>query len=237
MTTKSPVSSRTRPTVSGDQGGSLMRLLALIVAGATALPGGATTAAEPVPAACPVPCFENFDDERADHMTLTGLWHVGTTCDPAPPSPPHYLAYNAELTDVGMREGVVPVNWPCSYQTESTGNSGTATLAVDLSSVTSAMLRFSHVVDTEHNPEYDILTLQVSVDDEATWTLLKDYSDASNTFTTVPGLGWRTTSVSLDPYTGSIVHLRWSFVAADDVFNDYRGWLIDNIEVIELVQA
>ncbi len=72
---------------------------------------------------------------------------------------------------------------------------------------------------------WDIAYIEVSTDGE-TWDLLQGpYPDTNGE--------WLEVTVPLEDYYGEYVYFRFTFDTGDDVDNDYEGWYVDAIDIVE----
>lgn len=161
-----------------------------------------------VPPPCTLPCELDFDGAAPGALTANGLWHISDACA-VPPSVPNYLGYNRDET--------------CNYDTGAT-NAGEATLFVDLSDVPGAEVWFSHRHQSETFTGFDIKIVEISTDAGGSWDELDNFTGQVST-------SWRRQRLDLTPYIGGAARLRWRFDTLDPGFNDYIGWLIDDIAV------
>lgn len=154
---------------------------------------------------------EDFDDGVANGWTLTGEWRVGNSCFGAYSSPYH-LSYHRSSA--------------CDYNTGAT-NSGTATFAYNLGGVSGAGISFKHLWETEsYSSPYDVQRVEISTNAGGSWTTLRQW-DSRN----ANQLSWLHESINLDAYVGAAVQIRFSFNTLDSLYNTYRGWYIDNVEL------
>lgn len=100
-------------------------------------------------------------------------------------------------------------------------NSWLMTPAIDLTTYTSATLRFAHWYQIESN--WDFGRVEVSTDGGASWTQLAAYTSSSP-------VAWAEPVISLDSVTGSIIHLRFRLETDGSV--TYSGWHIDDVRVV-----
>lgn len=133
--------------------------------------------------------------------------------------------------------------------TSTSAHSGTITSPeINLVSSIQPVLRFNTWWEIEGvNPNssgYDLMDVQISVNGGTFQTLRRlnpqvDPNDddrkhknfSSGGFNRMPV--WVQEELDLSDYAGNTVHLRFSFDTKDSSFNGFRGWLIDNFQVIE----
>jgi len=149
----------------------------------------------------------------------TGLWNSEAESDPcgslvAPfPSSSHADYYGID--------GV------CTYNTGA-ANSGTLSLLVpvDLTSSLTAFASFGSYEETEcsgGNCGFDNRYVEVSTDGGVTWNTVWGSSG--------PRGSWYQAWVNLSPYAGQTLLLRFRFDSVDQAFNNYFGWMVDDITV------
>ncbi len=108
-------------------------------------------------------------------------------------------------------------------------NSGAITsVPIDQSDVLDANLSFQHFLRKENSSYYDAAKVQVSIDDGVSWEDLHLFSNSSE------GDGFQKVDVSLSAYAGQVIRLRYSFDSVDRAYNNYAGWVIDDV-LIEAV--
>jgi len=120
-------------------------------------------------------------------------------------------------------------------------NQCSGAMTPELTLAAGSVLSFWSKYDIEDS--YDVGEVQISTDGGTSWSRLEvaypgtsSYgSDAcgfpDGTYFTGTDLTWRSYSVSLDPWTGESVRVRW--VISSDVSVDEAGWWIDDIEITE----
>lgn len=154
--------------------------------------------------------------------TFTGLWHVSSACSPnplipanvPPPTLPNYLGYNRDS--------------PCDYDTGY--NTGSATFSASLVGMTHADLSFYQAWDNEGwFGSYDRMYVDFSKDNGNTW-VNKFYWDstkgAQHSY-----VRWVIPFDQGEGYLGNVVQVRFRFDTVDGLFNDHRGWFIDDVQV------
>lgn len=161
--------------------------------------------------------FDDFDGSGPlGAWTPTGLWNNDTEGDPcgslvAPfPSPVTAAYYGDDTT--------------CTYDTGST-TSGELTMTTPIALTGAApQLRVHSFEETENSPSYDRRTVDISIDSGSNWTELLVLTTEGS---------WYQASADLTPYVGDNVLIRFHFDSVDGISNDYLGWLIDDVEVID----
>jgi len=157
--------------------------------------------------------FEDFESGLSKWETITGLWHLtddtSIWSDPYH-SPTHSMWFGDESTgtfDTGLQEYGELVSYP-----------------IDLSSYGDTILEFYHWREGEGG-SYDVSYVYISIDG-INWDLLYQSSSAY----IAP---WEQVSLDISGYAGNpSVQLRFYFDTLDGIGNDYRGWLVDDIEIL-----
>lgn len=99
----------------------------------------------------------------------------------------------------------------------------TSTNPIDLSNLDNAKLCFKHILTTENFELYDTARVEISEDNLIFTTVYQSILSA---------LDWEKVSIDLTPYVGKTIYIRFSFDTEDEMFNDYQGWLIDDMRII-----
>jgi serine protease AprX len=148
------------------------------------------------------------------NWTATGLWHI--TTDPADP------CAEAHSGSSSWYYGQDP---PCDYDVGDS-NSGTLTLnaPVDLAgSLAPATLRFWSWEETENASGYDTRKVYLS-EDGNTWNEV--WNSGNN------AASWYPVEIDVSSYVGGDLYIRFEFDTVDNLYNDYRGWYVDDVEVL-----
>ncbi len=147
----------------------------------------------------------------------SGLWHLVTSSGCANPgysSPVRAMYYGQDGS--------------CDYDTGATtsGNLVSPQIAGITAGSTLAFDYFREV-EFETSDAYDRTIVAVREVGGSTWTTVwsKDSRDASENAWTPSG------AISLAPWAGQTIQVRFRFDSVDDVANDFTGWLIDDVEV------
>jgi len=86
-------------------------------------------------------------------------------------------------------------------------------------------LRFWYRYETEaQSPNWDQRWLQIAVDDGPFENVLQFYDDPMNWWLQSP-------AIDLSGYAGHTIQVRFYFDTIDDVYNEYRGWYIDDFDI------
>lgn len=155
--------------------------------------------------------FEDNMENGSNGWTVTGfpssLWHLSSRRSQ---TPTHAWYYGSETT--GNYD--VPT---------STRNYGELTRKIDLTTFSEAALIFSEWSQLESSPSYDRTRVQVS-NDKVSWTTVFESHGTAKV--------WEQRAISLKPYIGGEVYLRFSFDTIDGTYNSYEGWYIDSVKVV-----
>jgi uncharacterized repeat protein (TIGR01451 family) len=164
-----------------------------------------------------VALFADDFEAGLGNWALTGLWneeHEADTCGS--------LVAPFPSSDTGAYFGQDGV---CNYDT---GGRITGTLELDLdldlSDYSHAALSFWSYEQTESDPDYDRRYVDVSTDGGGTW--------ATVWVSTGPEEEWYQASANLWDYTGGPLRVRFRFDSGDEKYNNYFGWLVDDVEIV-----
>ncbi len=158
--------------------------------------------------------YEDWETAPPD-WTMSGLWHITTEesqdCMAEPyPSSKTVAYYGQDST--------------CTYATGST-TSGNLDKITAISGITpNAQLTFQFVNENEGSSSYDISYVYVSPDG-STWTQIWTWAATQQTTWAQAG------PIALGSWAGQSIYLRFRFDSVDDLFNDYLGWAVDNIQI------
>lgn len=158
-----------------------------------------------------------FDDDFEHGITkwqsVTGLWHLTTNSSR---SLTHSMWFGNESTG-NYDQGIVRGNL--------TSN------PFDLSKALNASFEFYHWKETEAASPYDQTVVLIS-NDSTSWHML--YFNFSN----VLFFSWEKLSFNISAYCGSSsVQIRFYFDTINEVANDYKGWLIDDVFIQGVVKS
>ena len=157
-----------------------------------------------------VSLFEDSMESGTNGWMATGLWHLGQDIVA---SPSNSWAYNNG-----------------SHYATGARNTGALCHVVSLSNATSgASLRFNSWYETEDTgTSWDRKWVQVSTNGSS-WTTLLQVSGTNKQ--------WVSHVVDLSPYVGQSIWIRFFFDTIDAMNNQYRGWRIDDVQVVGLQAA
>lgn len=89
-------------------------------------------------------------------------------------------------------------------------------------------LRFNYVLQNENSLDFDEASVSVSNDGGVTFT--KIISSALGQLPLVDD--WQEATFDLTPYAGQTIQLRFSFDTLDAVENQYEGWYVDDVTIV-----
>lgn len=95
--------------------------------------------------------------------------------------------------------------------------------AIALPPASTHALVFSSFLRTENDTAYDQATVEITTDDGANWTQLLLLTDSN----------WQQESADLSTYAGNNIRIRFKFDSTDFEFNNYFGWLVDDVSITE----
>ncbi|HPG00036.1 MAG TPA: beta-galactosidase [Kiritimatiellia bacterium] len=136
--------------------------------------------------------------------SAAGLWHVA---DDMSATPSHSWAYNNGS----------------NYNTGARNNGALLSPWIDLIGAESAKLTFQSWYETEDtSTAWDRKTVSISTDG-TNWTQILQVSGANKV--------WVGQAADLSAYAGQRIRLRFFFDTIDGVYNQFRGWYVDDIRV------
>lgn len=155
----------------------------------------------------------NWTISGTDGLGGPALWHLSSH------------RYNSPSNSLYYGDGT-----SFTYNTGA-ANSGSAVSApIDLTlSTADTILQFYYYLRTENLSPYDTAEVSVSNDGGVTWAPL--WSSAFDS----PGISMVPVTINLSGYVGSIIQLQFSFNTLDSVFNDFEGWVVDDINILTTV--
>lgn len=185
---------------------------------------GAVLGSNPIGAMAPASAFD-FEgdadgfviDNSPSPGSAPGLWHHSTgRGNQAGHSATRSFYY-------GTGEGP---NGGGNYQTDSRRNKGSLT-SPPILIPPSARLNFNYVLQTERATLVDSASVLISKDNFATSTII-----AGNTLNLAERSVWGpSVPIDLSAYVGQTVQFRWVFDTVDEIFNQFEGWYIDDVQI------
>ncbi len=150
----------------------------------------------------------DFDAGLPPGWSATGLWNVTSACVVEGDCPASQWAYYG-LTD------------SCTYETGNSPNDGellsTAISIPEIPPLGVVTVSFCYNLETEPAQFFDVPTFSIVGGDEY---ILED-SDQ-----------WTTFTADVTEHAGETITLRWHFDTLDGVANHFRGWQVDNVQVV-----
>ena len=147
---------------------------------------------------------ENFDDGIPSDWTTSGLWNATTSCLPSGECGEGIAAYYGSTAN-------------CTYDTGDTTEGSLMSPQYALEDgTTNITLTFCSAVVTENLAGYDDTDLYVN------GVAVSSIPESDN---------WQQVEIDLSNVSGNTIQLEWRFDSGDSLYNDYRGWHIDNIQL------
>lgn len=148
----------------------------------------------------------NWTVAGSDGIGGPALWHLSTHRSNSPTTAFYYGKETTFTFNTGAR------------------NFGSITsVPIDLSNATDTWLTFTHFLQTENLSPFDTARVQVSSDNGVSW--VDKYVTALSTGSLA------TLNVDLSAYDGQTILIRFSFDSVDAAFNDFEGWVVDDVAV------
>lgn len=160
----------------------------------------------------PVAPYTDDMESGTNDWTATGLWHQVDASSPYPASHSgsHSWWYGQDSTG--------------DYDTGA-ANSGDLTSPPVYIPSTGYYLRFWYRYETETQArDWDHRWVQISVDGGPFDDVLQLYDDPTDFWL-------QSQAIDLSGYAGHIIQVRFHFDTLDDMYNDYRGWYIDDFDI------
>ncbi|MEJ2211860.1 MAG: S8 family serine peptidase, partial [Anaerolineae bacterium] len=152
----------------------------------------------------------------AGHWTADGLWHISSA-----PGDPCAMAHEGSSS---WYYGQEPA---CDYDVGISSGSLTLASPVDLSSLQGpASLRFWSWEQTENYDGVDTRKVFLSANG-AHWTEAWASTEKRS--------NWYPVALDLSAYLGGDLYVRFEFDTVDAVANGYRGWYVDDVEVVAVL--
>ncbi|MBI2654535.1 S8 family serine peptidase [Candidatus Woesearchaeota archaeon] len=150
-----------------------------------------------------------YDDFESDvGWTANGLWHLENS------------KYYSLSTSWTYNKGAPTYDYDTG-----TSNSGALTSpSIDLTSKSSASLRFQDYYETEASTDWDQRWVQVSLNNGPFTNLAQLYGEPMNS--------WHQHEIDLASYAGNVIQFRFFFDSIDSFYNNYWGWSIDDFTIL-----
>ena len=168
-------------------------------------------ATEIVPILGPI-FYDDFESGLSKWDTITGMWHLTNSSSIWPSSyhsPIHSMWFGNESTgtyDSGFQE-----------------IGGLTSIPIDLTGIDTAKLEFYHWREGEGGG-YDVSYIYISTDGINWDQIYSSFAYISP---------WQKVSIDISAYSGNpSVQVQFYFDTIDDIFNDYRGWLVDDVSIL-----
>ncbi|MBN1874090.1 MAG: pre-peptidase C-terminal domain-containing protein, partial [Anaerolineae bacterium] len=156
--------------------------------------------------------FADDMENSINGWTATGLWHPVDATSPYSSSfsPTHSWWYGQD--DTG------------TYDTGTT-NAGSLTSPPIYIPDVGYYLRFWYAYQTEsQSTAFDWRLVQISADGGPFVTVLQLYDDPMGPWLQSP-------AIDLSAYAGQVIQMRFYFDTLDELYNAYRGWYIDDVDI------
>lgn len=160
--------------------------------------------------------FDNFEGSSSQWTTLayegTDMWHKTTT-----DATSGQTSYWCGIEDNG------------NYNTGERILNALISPTIDLNSAVAPVhLLFAEKYETEQG--WDFCMVDISTDGGSSWNHLRGgYGSAPNGSSD----GWQLSLLDLSPYVGNNVLIRFLFDTGDNLFNEFPGWLVDDILIYD----
>jgi len=148
---------------------------------------------------------ESFDDGIPSTWTSSGLWTSTTSCMPGGECDGGPAAYFGLTSNCTYDDGDGPA-----------GSLMTPAIPID-SFVGDFTLSFCSAVETENLSGYDNTDVYVN------GVLHASVDESSN---------WEVVELDLSGITGNTIQIEWRFDAVDGLYNDFRGWHVDGVQLV-----
>jgi subtilisin family serine protease len=156
--------------------------------------------------------YEDFEDTLNKWDSITGLWH--RTDETSSLSNNYFSPSNAMWFGQDSTR---------DYETGESERGSLITKPLNFTGLDDVYLEFQHRKETEDSNDYDISNISISVNG-IDW--LKVYENGS----TIES--WKKEKINLSSFAGnSSIQLNFMFDTVDEQYNNYTGWLLDDIVV------
>ena len=149
-----------------------------------------------------------------------GLWHLSTGRGAdAGHSASQSLYY-------GMSEGL---SGGGTYNTGGINEGAVISPSINLAGVAAPItLQFNYLLQTEGNASFDFALVEISTNNGASYATLANANLGGALTNNTSGL-WLPATLSLSPYAGQQIRLRFHFNTVDNVANAFEGWYVDDL--------
>jgi len=162
-----------------------------------------------------LPFFDDFEEIlpwTVEPFYGECLWHMETA------------RYLSEFHSYGYNRGDP---W-FDYDTGARNSCALVSPLISLANATHPELRYWDWIENEEREFYDICRTEISTDNGQTWTVLYEtFTKTENWLERGP--------FDLTPFVGNLIKIRFRFDSLDSQFNDYEGWYIDDVSIMEYV--
>jgi hypothetical protein len=142
--------------------------------------------------------------------TSTGLWHLGNTCGPTGGTP-----------CAGNSWAYYGQNATCTYNTGTANSGNLVSPPMQIPTLVpgaTASLTYCYSLQTENSAGHDKAEVLIN------GTQAEIAAESAGT--------WTSHTIDMTPYSGQTVTLTFRFDTVDAVFNNFRGWQINQVRVV-----
>ena len=127
------------------------------------------------------------------------------------------------------------ISWWCAREAQGNYDTGdtvdVALISPSIALPDTSILYFWEYYDTE--PDHDFCMVDVSTDGGTNWVPIRGLSAPYWTAPNGWSGNWVQEALDLTPFGGETVNIRFHFDTGDALFNDYPGWYVDDVTVVE----
>ncbi len=146
---------------------------------------------------------EGFSDGIPTTWSATGLWNATTSCSPSGSCGSGLAAYFGTAS--------------CTYDNGSQVTGILTSPAISIVGMSGDItLTYCSALITENLSGYDTAEVRVN------GVLVDEVTESSS---------WEERTVEINNVTGDTVTIEWHFDSGDSLYNDYRGWHVDGIQI------
>jgi V8-like Glu-specific endopeptidase len=148
---------------------------------------------------------EGFEDGIPSGWSASGLWNTTTSCLPSGECAGGAAAYFG-------------VTSSCTFDNGGTVAGELTTPVISLEGyIGDLILSFCSAVETENISSYDHTDLYIN------GSLYANLDESTD---------WEQVEIALTDFTSPTIQIEWRFDSVDSLYNDYRGWHIDGIQLV-----